>query len=187
MARGEVWRTNKKDGEDYPLAIFRFFYRSMSEYFTLKHFHLLISGAGALQILGVVERTPSPEPNDRSRSPSIEMIDQHDGNFDFEFDGDDMTPAERREVAALLACMKAKRKSKGKGKDTKQKMSSSGGKKIKKEKIDDERHANKRQKNNSAPPTVIVLDDDTENESDDGEGLFVLKVPDESSRASLIH
>jgi hypothetical protein len=33
VARGPVSRTEKKDGEDYPLAIFRFYYRSQGMYY----------------------------------------------------------------------------------------------------------------------------------------------------------
>ena len=96
--------------------------------------------------------------------------------------------ADRRELAAILARLKSRRNGKGKGKSKaiKRKMSSRGAKKIKKEKIDGERRANKRRKNNNSRPKVIVIDDDTENESEDGEGLFVSEVPNQSSQVSMI-
>lgn len=53
--RNPVFRTNKKDGEDYPLVIFRFLYRSKE----------------ALKQLHIVKRTPSPSPA-LSRSPTPE-------------------------------------------------------------------------------------------------------------------
>ncbi|KAE9368746.1 hypothetical protein N431DRAFT_547659 [Stipitochalara longipes BDJ] len=57
IARGPVSRTEKKDGEDYPLAIFRFYYRSQD----------------ALKQMHIIPRTPSPSPSrSSSREPSLE-------------------------------------------------------------------------------------------------------------------
>lgn len=96
--------------------------------------------------------------------------------------------ADRRELAAILTRLKSRRngKGKGKGKAIKRKMSSRGARKIKKEKTDGERCANKRRKNNNSQPKVVVIDDDTENESEDGEGLFVPEVPNQNSQVSTI-
>ncbi|KAH7391270.1 hypothetical protein BKA64DRAFT_756325 [Cadophora sp. MPI-SDFR-AT-0126] len=60
-ARGAVARCEKKDGPDYPIAIFQFLYRDLD---SLKQLH-------------IIPRTPSPTPPPevRSRSSSIEADD----------------------------------------------------------------------------------------------------------------
>lgn len=74
--RGEVWRTEKKDGEDWPEVIFRFIYRARE---SLKQMH-------------VIPRTPS-----RSSSPEENEEDDDTPCVD------EFTPAQRREFQALCA------------------------------------------------------------------------------------
>ncbi|KAL5314909.1 hypothetical protein ACEPPN_017559 [Leptodophora sp. 'Broadleaf-Isolate-01'] len=63
-ARGPVFRTEKKDGEDYPLAVFRFIYRDLD---SLKQMH-------------VIPRDPSPTPPPSSRGPSPTPSSSREGS-----------------------------------------------------------------------------------------------------------
>lgn len=70
--RGDVYRCKKKDGEDYPLAIFKFMYRSQGIHITLPNLRTDTNAkknTEALKQLFIIPRTPSPTP---SRSPTPE-------------------------------------------------------------------------------------------------------------------
>ncbi|KAF4632647.1 hypothetical protein G7Y89_g5474 [Cudoniella acicularis] len=75
VKRGDVWRTNRLDGEDYPLVIFKFLYRSEE----------------SLKQLQIIPRTPSPSPSpspipfptpasSAPRAPSVAAIPGFDPN-----------------------------------------------------------------------------------------------------------
>ncbi|RDW87782.1 hypothetical protein BP5796_03476 [Coleophoma crateriformis] len=98
--RGPVWTTDYKDGKERPLIIFSFLYRSEE---ALKH-------------LLIIPRTPSPLPvppatSDMSDAESGSMLVSGEENLDL--NPSDLTPAQQRELAVLVAKMKRGNKSVG--------------------------------------------------------------------------
>ncbi|KAF8860117.1 hypothetical protein BDZ45DRAFT_741723 [Acephala macrosclerotiorum] len=147
VKKGDTFReTKKKDGEDYPLIIFRFMYRSRE----------------ALRQLHIIERTPTPSPPpSRSPSPDPDHIPDAEG----------ITPAQRRlneelekakaELEAKFAKQRAEMEEAAKA-DTKRKLSEDAMK-IKKEQAEETRElrraeaAEKRRKGIDEQPLMVDL------------------------------
>ncbi|TAQ83913.1 hypothetical protein B7494_g7759 [Chlorociboria aeruginascens] len=71
--RDPVWRTNKSDGEDWPLAIFKFMYRTEgSRSLPSTTQHRLTLRIEDLKTLGVIDRTPTPSPPPSPPNPERE-------------------------------------------------------------------------------------------------------------------
>ncbi|KUJ24185.1 uncharacterized protein LY89DRAFT_713091 [Mollisia scopiformis] len=157
VARGEFWRTEKIDGEDYPLAIFKFIYRSEE----------------ALKQMLIIPRTPSPSPSPESDEEGEEQEDE---------EVDELTPAQKRVIQSLRKEMlkgnrtrnvaSSSRSTPGRGTLGGNRVS-----KVKKEQTSDKlnpprksQQSTRRRKERGGKAVVIDLVTDSENEDD--ESLF---------------
>lgn len=156
--RGEVWRTDKRDGEDFPQAIFKFHYRSTE----------------ALKQLYIIPRTPDPEVEENSDSNEDEDEDEDD-EVEKVLNSGDFAPAQLKALQSLLSKFASASYAKSVG---------SGGKKRKQTAIKKEYagkragggRAAKRARNGPAVQIDLTGDDDDEEEEkadDEDEELFV--------------
>ncbi|RDL33034.1 uncharacterized protein BP5553_08473 [Venustampulla echinocandica] len=88
--RGTVWTTQKKDGDDHPLVVFRFMYRSLD----------------ALKQLQVIPRTPSPSPSVSSSFSESELSSRQSSPAPEEEPGA-LTAEQNPQMEELMARFKA--------------------------------------------------------------------------------